>query len=277
MKKTIIKSKSSFFTFNLKEVFFYRDLVKMFILRDYVTFYKQTILGPLWYIIQPLVNTIVFTVIFGNLAKIPTDGLPPFIFYMAGNVAWAYFAITINTTSSTFTSNSDIFGKVYFPRLTVPIASSLIGLLQFFIQFLVFLIFYFYFYLNSSTYELSFKIFLLPFLLFYTAVLALGFGLIISSLTAKYRDLKFVMSFGVQLWMYATPIVYPLSLVPEKYRIYSILNPMTIVIESFREIFFQQSSIRLSDILIGCGFTIFIFIFGVLLFNKTEKNFMDTV
>jgi lipopolysaccharide transport system permease protein len=274
---TVISPKRDLIYFNFREIFKYRDLIFLFIKRDFVTFYKQTILGPLWYIIQPLINAIVFTIIFGNLAKIPTEGVPPFIFYLAGNIIWGYFAICLNSTSNTFVRNSDIFGKVYFPRITIPISNIFIGMLQFFVQFIVFVCFLIYFYFSGSSINIDFTLIFIPLLLFQVAITGLGFGLMISSLTSKYRDLTFVMSFGVQLWMYATPIVYPLSLVSEKYRILFCLNPMTSVVESFRYIFFKESVIKLEYIFISIFISILVLILGMIFFNKTEKSFLDTV
>ena len=234
---TIIKPSKGYININLYELLKYTDLIYLFIKRDFVTFYKQTILGPIWYILQPLLNTIVFTIIFGKLAQIPTDNLPPFLFYMAGNIIWGYFAFCINTTSSTFVKHSDIFGKVYFPRITVPISNVIIGLLQFSLQFIFFLCFYIYFVINGLSINLNYTLIFLPFILLHAAIIALGFGLLLSSLTSKYRDLTFVLGFGIQLWMFATPVVYPLSIIPENYVIFSILNPMTSVVESFKFIF----------------------------------------
>ncbi len=273
----IIKPQKKFFDLRLKEVITYRDLIFLFIKRDFVTFYKQTILGPLWYIIQPLINTLVFTVIFGNIAKISTEGVPPFLFYFAGNVIWGYFAICITSTSGIFTKNADIFGKVYFPRITVPISNVIIGLMQFVIQFILFLSFLLYFYLKGLEINLNYTLLFIPLLLLQVGLLGLGFGMLISALTSKYRDLTFVMSFGVQLWMYATPIVYPLSIVPEKYQLIFALNPMTSVVESFRYIFYQESIIDFKIITLSLIITLLISFFGLLFFNKTEKNFLDTV
>lgn len=248
-----ITSKRPFLQLNFKELIKYLDLIQMFVKRDFVTFYKQTILGPLWYLIQPLVNTIVFTIIFGKLAQISTDGTDPFIFYMSGTVIWGYFATSLTTNSTIFLSNSNIFGKVYFPRYTVPIANTIIALLQFITQFILFLSFYIYFLLNGA--ELNFKLHLiilfLPLILIQTSMLGIGFGSIFSSLTTKYRDLTFVLSFGVQLWMFATPIVYPFSIIPDKYRILASVNPMTSVVESFRYLFFGVSEIELIHIIIS--------------------------
>lgn len=274
----VIESQNKKLFYNLYEIFQYKDLINFFIKRDFVVFYKQTILGPLWYVIQPLINTLVFTVIFGNLAKISTDGTPPFLFYLAGNVIWAYFAICLSTTSKTFLSNADIFGKVYFPRMSVPISNIIFSLLQFFLQFVIFLIFYIIFYNNGANYNFNINLLIIfPFLLFQTALLGLGFGLLISSLTTKYRDLNFVMDFFVQLWMFATPIVYPLSLVPDKYKLLIAINPMTSVVEVFKKIFFGTSAIETEHIMVSVFVTIIIFILGVINFNRVERNFMDTI
>ena len=272
-----IKPKTGWFDINVKELFRYKDLIYLFVKRDFVTFYKQTILGPLWYVIQPLINTIVFTIIFGKLAKISTDGIPPFIFYMAGTVVWGYFATCISLTSNTFNSNADIFGKVYFPRIAVPIANVIISLLQFLIQFIIFIIFLFYFKGQGNLINPNMNVFLLPLIILQMAILGLGFGILISSLTTKYKDLVFVMSFFVQLWMYATPIVYPLSIIPEKYRLLAAINPMTSVVETFRGAFLGVSTITANHIIVSVAVTIFIFFIGFLLFHRIEKSFMDTV
>ena len=272
-----IKPKTGWLDINIKELFKYKDLIYLFVKRDFVTFYKQTILGPLWYVIQPLINTIVFTIIFGKLAKISTDGIPPFIFYMAGTVVWGYFATCISLTSNTFNSNADIFGKVYFPRIAIPIANVIISLLQFLIQFIIFIIFLLYFKGQGSLINPNMNVFLLPLIILQMAILGLGFGILISSLTTKYKDLVFVMSFFVQLWMYATPIVYPLSIIPEKYRFLAAMNPMTSVVEIFRGAFLGASSIELNDIFISVSFTLLIFFLGLLMFNRVEKSFMDTI
>ncbi len=273
----VIKPKSGWFDIHIGELYRYRDLIYMFVRRDFVTFYKQTILGPLWYIIQPLVNTLVFTIIFGKVAKISTDGTPPFLFYMAGTIAWSYFATCLSATSNTFVQNAGIFGKVYFPRLTVPISHVVISLLQFAIQFVIFLGFLVWFRLQGADVYPNSFIIIIPFVLFQMALLGLGFGILISSLTTKYRDLTFVMSFGIQLWMYATPIVYPLSIVPEKYRMLVALNPMTSVVECFRSAFLGVSSIEPVHIAISAGVTLLVLFLGVIMFSRIEKTFMDTV
>ena len=273
----LIKPKTGWFDINLGELYRYRDLVYLFVKRDFVTFYKQTILGPIWYIIQPLVNTVVFTIIFGKLANISTDGTPQFLFYMAGTIVWGYFATCLQTTSDTFVKNAQIFGKVYFPRLAVPIANVIFSLLQFGIQFVIFLGFLLYFMWQGAEVSPNALIFTMPLILLQMAVMGLGFGILISSLTAKYRDLTFVMTFAIQIWMYATPIVYPLSIVPEKYRILAVLNPMTSVVESFRAAFLGTSSIELVHIVISVTITLLVFIAGVIMFSRIEKTFMDTV
>ena len=273
----VIKPKSGWFDIHLGELYRYRDLIYMFVKRDYVTFYKHTILGPLWYIIQPLVNTLVFTIIFGKVAKISTDGIPPFLFYMAGTVSWGYFATCLQTISNTFVTNEQIFGKVYFPRLTIPVANVIIGLLQFLIQFVIFLGFLFYFLWQGSEVHPNSLIFTMPLILLQMAVLGLGFGILISSITTKYRDLTFAMGFVIQLWMYATPIVYPLSIVPENYRLLAALNPMTSIVESFRAAFLGTSSIEPVHVVISVTITLLVFILGIIMFSRVEKTFIDTV
>ena len=273
----LIKPKTGWLDIHLGELFRYRDLIYMLVKRDFITFYKQTILGPLWYIIQPLVNTLVFTIIFGKVAKISTDGIPPFLFYMAGTVSWGYFATCLQTTSNTFVTNAQIFGKVYFPRLTVPVANVIIGLLQFGIQFVIFLGFLFYFLWQGSEVHPNSLIFLMPLILLQMAVLGLGFGILISSITTKYRDLTFAMGFVIQIWMFATPIVYPLSIVPENYRLLAALNPMTSIVESFRAAFFGTSSIEPVHVAISVTITLLVFILGIIMFSRVEKTFMDTV
>ncbi len=273
----IIKPKTGWFAIDLHELWCYRDLIGMFVKRDFVTLYKQTILGPLWYIIQPLFTTLVFTVIFGSVAKIPTDSLPPFLFYMAGNVMWGYFAGSLTATSNIFNTNAAIFGKVYFPRLTVPLATVIVNFLQFLIQLVLFLGFYFYFMMNGTPIQPTLWILALPILLVQMALLSFGLGILLSSMTTKYKDLRFAMAFVVQLWMYATPIVYPLSQIPEWLLPYYILNPMVALVESFRYMFFGTSSIQLSQIAVSWAVTIFLVFAGVVLFSRIEKTFMDTV
>jgi lipopolysaccharide transport system permease protein len=273
----IIKPKTGWFDIDLQELWRYRDLIAMFVKRDFVTFYKQTILGPLWYIIQPLFTTVVFTIIFGRVAKIPTDSLPPFLFYMAGNVMWGYFSSSLTSTSNTFNANAAIFGKVYFPRLTVPLATVIVNFLQFSIQLVLFLGFYFYFMMKGTAISPTLWIVGLPVLLLQMALLSFGLGILLSSMTTKYKDLRFAMAFIIQLWMYATPVVYPLSQVPEWLLPYYILNPMVALVESFRYMFLGTSVIQWSQIGISWLITLLILFCGVILFSRIEKTFMDTV
>ena len=272
-----IRPQAGWVNIRLDELVGYRDLILLFVKRDFVTFYKQTILGPLWYIIQPLANTLVFTIIFGNFAKLPTDGTPPMLFYMAGTVVWGYFATCLTGTSNTFVMNRNVFGKIYFPRLTVPISHVIVSLGQFVLQFIIFLGFLLYFILQGADVQPTPLVFLLPLVLFQMAMLGLGCGILISSLTTKYRDLAFAMTFGVQLWMYATPVVYPLTMVPEQYRFLAALNPMTAIVEIFRLAFLGTSGIEPIHIVTSACFTVSVFVVGVILFTRIEKTFMDTV
>jgi len=273
----VIKPKHGWFNVNFKEIVQYWDLILLFVKRDFIIFYKQTILGPLWYIIQPLFNTLVFTLIFGKVAKIPTDGVPPFIFYLSGTVVWTYFALCLNKTGNTFVNNAGIFGKVYFPRITVPISIAITAVLQFLIQFMIFLGFFLYFWQSGSDIKPSIYVFTLPIIVLHMAVLSVGLGLIISAATAKYRDLTFAMGFMVQLWMYLTPVVYPLSEVPDRFKIFILINPMTAVVESFRGAFLGVSSLTLQGLLLSIILTILLFICGIIIFSRVEKTFMDTV
>lgn len=273
----IMRPKTGWFDIDLLELWRYRDLIGMFVKRDFVTFYKQTVLGPLWYIIQPLFTTLVFTIIFGKVAKISTDSLPPFLFYMAGNIMWGYFATSLNATAGTFNNNAGIFGKVYFPRLTVPLATVLVNFLQFFIQLFLFLGFYLYFYARGASIAPTMWIIGLPILLLHMALLSFGLGILFSSMTTKYKDLRFAMGFLVQLWMYGTPIVYPLSQIPEWLLPYYVLNPMVAIVECFRYAFFGVSAIKMSHLGISWCVTLVLLFFGVVLFSRIEKTFMDTV
>ncbi len=273
----VIKPRTGWFDINFAELWRYRDLILLFVKRDFVSIYKQTILGPLWYILQPLFTTIVFTIIFGKVAKIPTDSLPPFLFYLAGNVMWGYFAATITATSGTFNTNAALFGKVYFPRLTVPIAVVLLNFFQFGIQFLLFLGFFVYFSWQGVAMHMTVWILALPVMLLQMALFSLGVGILVSSLTTKYKDLRFVMTFIVQLWMYATPVVYPLSQVPEWIRPYYVLNPMVALVEEFRLAFMGTSTLQWSYVGISWLVTVLVLASGIILFSRIEKTFMDTV
>lgn len=274
---TVIKPNTGWFDVNISELWHYRDLIGLFVWRDFVSIYKQTILGPLWFVIQPLLTTVVFTIIFGNIAKLPTDGLPPFLFYLSGVIAWRYFADCLNNTSNTFVSNAHIFGKVYFPRLTVPVSVVISNLISFGIQFLLFLGYFLFYWQSSSVIRPQPVLLLLPVLIIQMAALGLGFGIIVSSMTTRYRDLTHLVGFGVQLWMYATPVVYPASSLPDKWRFLLLLNPMAPVIEGFRYAFLGSGSINIHSWLISLAITTCILFIGVILFSRVEKTFMDSV
>lgn len=274
---SIIRPVSGWFNFNLSELWRYRDLIFLFVKRDFTAMYKQTILGPLWFLIQPLLTTVIFTIVFGRIAEIPTDGLPPMLFYMSGIVAWNYFSNCMTNTANTFTANANIFGKVYFPRLAVPVSVIIINLATFAIQFLLFLAFLFYFMYKGAPINSSALIFITPLLIIQMGVLGLGIGIIVSSLTTKYKDLTFAVGFCTQLWMYATPIVYPMSQIPEKWQWLYALNPMAAIIETFRYAFLGAGNINLQAMAISLSSTLILFIIGVILFSRIEKTFMDTV
>lgn len=274
---TIIKPKTGWFDINLKELVQYKDLIIMFVKRDFKTMYKQTILGPLWIIINPLLTTLMFTVVFGNIANIPTDGMPQIVFYMLGTTVWTYFSSCLTKTSSTFTGNAAIFGKVYFPRLVTPISTVISGLINFGVQFLMFLGFMAYFMIKGSPIEPNLWILITPLLLVQLAALALGFGIIISSMTTKYRDLAVLVTFGVQLWMYATPVVYPASQIGGKLKTLMMLNPVSPIVESFRYAFLGSGSIPWNYLGISVVTTLVVLFAGVVLFSRVEKTFMDTV
>lgn len=273
----ILRPKRSLLDINLKELWQYRDLIMLFVKRDFVSKFKQTILGPLWFIIQPLLTTIMFTIIFGNIAGIPTNGIPKMLFYMSGIVGWTYFSTCLNDTSQTFIKNASIFGKVYFPRLALPISVVISNLVSFVIQFVFLLCFLVYFMMRGSDVSPTLLVLWIPFLVLLMAGLGLGFGIIISSLTTKYRDLVHLVTFGVTLWMYATPIIYPLSEIPEKYRLFVLANPMTPVVETFRTALLGTGQINYLQLLYSFCFTIVLLAVGIIIFNKVEKTFMDTV
>lgn len=276
----IIESKSSLFDLKLSEVWAYRDLLLLLVRRDFVSFYKQTILGPLWFFIQPLFTTIIFTFIFGNLAGISTDGLPKPLFYMAGITAWNYFADCLTKTSTVFRDNAAIFGKVYFPRLIMPLSIVVSNLVRFAVQMILFLILMAYYYFSGSDFQPSWAILLFPVVVILMALLGLGLGMIISAMTTKYRDLAFLVTFGVQLLMYATTVIYPLSTALAKYPAYSWIieyNPMTPIIETFRYGFLGEGSFSWSSFGYATLITMLMLVFGIVIFNKVERNFVDTV
>lgn len=273
----IIQPQRRLLDLRLAELWRYRDLVILFVRRDFVSVYKQTILGPLWYLIQPLLTTIIFTIVFGNIAGLPTDGLPEFLFYMSGTVIWSYFAECLNKTSVTFVQNANLFGKVYFPRLAVPVSILFSNLITFTIQFAFFLLFMGYFALRGAAIRPNVWILFTPVLLLMMAGLGFGFGIIISSLTTKYRDLRFLVSFGVQLLMYATPVIYPVSAIPGQFRLFILANPMTPIVETFRYAFLGAGIIDAYHLLYSFGFMVMVVFIGVVIFNRVEQTFMDTV
>lgn len=276
-----IKPKNNFFSLNLKEVWLYRDLVMLFVKRDIVTVYKQTILGPFWYFIQPLFTSLIFTLIFNTVAGIETGSTPAFLFNLGGVMVWNYFTSCLNDTSDTFKKNAAIFGKVYFPRIIVPLSVVISNLVKFGIQFLIFIICYgYYVFFDKMEVKISGISFLFPFLVALMGFLGLGLGMIISSLVTKYRDLSFLVSFGVQLLMYVSAVMYPMALLKEKLPAYGGLidyNPLAYIIETARYLLLQEGDVSGFGMLYTIIFTFLILLFGILIFNKTEKNFIDTV
>jgi len=264
---------------NTRELWHYRDLLLMFVKKDVITVYKQTILGPLWYIIQPILTTLMFTLVFGNIAKISTGGVPSVLFYLAGLSMWNYFSETLTVTSKTFTDNAAIFGKVYFPRLILPLSKVVSGVIKFFVQFCLFLLVWLYFWLGKKSVAPNAYILLFPFLLLIMALLSLGFGLLISSMTTKYRDLSFLIVFGVQLLMYATPVIYPLSNIHDpKILLCLRLNPLSPLFEIFKYAFMGTGGeLSWPWLAYSVVFTILLLLIGIFIFNKVEKEFIDTV
>ncbi len=277
-KYTEITPNNRLLNFNFRELVAYKDLIAMYVKRDIITMYKQTVLGPLWFVIQPILTTVMFMFVFGNLAGISTDGIPGPLFYFAGIILWNYFATCLNATSNTFRSNQGVFGKVYFPRLVVPISVTISNLVKFFIQFAIFLIIYLvYVFFKGADVAPNWYAFLFPLLVVMSAGLALGFGIIFSSMTTKYRDLTFLLQFGVQLWMYASPVIYPLNTMPEGKRWIFELNPMTSVIETFKYGAIGSGVFSWEWLAYSFGFMVVVLLLGIVIFNKVEKDFMDTV
>ncbi|MDO6436233.1 ABC transporter permease [Cyclobacterium sp. 1_MG-2023] len=274
----IIKPKTSWFDLHLKDIWTYRDLLLMFVKRDFIAVYKQTILGPLWFLIQPLLTTIMFILVFDKVAKIPTDSAPPALFYLSGLVIWNYFSSCLNKTSVTFTANAGIFGKVYFPRLIIPLSNVVSALIGFAIQLtlLLLLIAYHHWVLGINI-QLNTYLIFIPFLLLLVAALGLGVGIIISSLTTKYRDMVHLVSFGTQLLMYATPVIYPLSFFEGKYKLFILANPLTPIIELFRYSLLGVGEFNPWHLLYSTLITFLSLFIGVLIFNRIEKSFMDVV
>lgn len=279
IQETIIKPQTSLLYINWREIWQYRDLMFLFVKRNIITQYKQTILGPLWFIIQPLLTTVMYMVVFGGIANIPTDGIPQPLFYLAGIALWQYFADCLNKTSSTFVTNANIFGKVYFPRLIVPISDCISNLIKLVIQIGLFLIVYLYYILftdvpiTANTYA-----FLLPILIVVLAGLALGFGILFSSLTTKYRDLQLLLTFFVQLWMYATPVIYPISTISNPHiRLLMQLNPVTSIVEFFKYGFIGSGAHDWWMLGYSFGFMTVLLFIGIVIFNKVQRSFMDTI
>lgn len=276
-----IESRSSLFDFKIKELWAYRDLLSLLVRRDFVSFYKQTILGPLWFFIQPLFTTLIFTFIFGNLAGISTDGLPKPLFYMAGITAWNYFADCLTKTSTVFKDNAHIFGKVYFPRMIMPLSIVVSNLVRFGVQMLLFLLMMgYYYFVVDAHFNVTWAICLFPLVVTLMAMLGLGTGMIISAMTTKYRDLAFLVAFGVQLLMYATTVIYPLSTAIKKYPAYAWIiayNPMTPIIEVFKYGFLGEGIFSLGSLCYATAVTLGLLIVGILIFNKVEKTFVDSV
>ena len=275
---TLIEPKTSLLSVDFKEIWRYRDLFSMFVKRDIITQYKQTILGPAWFFIQPLFTMVMYMIVFGGIAGISTDGLPQALFYLAGILCWQYFADCLNKTSSTFTTNQNIFGKVYFPRLIVPLATVSSNLVRLFIQLFLFVLVYLYYWIVGVAVTPNLHLLLFPLLVLMLAGLALGFGIIISSMTTKYRDLTILFSFVVQLWMYATPIIYPLSTITnEKIRMVMLLNPITSIVETFKYGALGVGSFSWGALGYSFGFMVVLLAIGIVVFNKVQRSFMDTV
>ena len=272
-----IKSQNTLFSINFKEVWHYRDLLLMLVKRDYVTFYKQTILGPIWFFIQPLMTTVVYLVLFGQIAKLSTDGAPQIAFYLAGITIWNYFSEALTKTSTVFKDNANLFGKVYFPRLIMPLAIVCSGLMKFAIQFGLFIAVVLYFTFINPKIHPNLWVLITPFLVLLMATFALGLGMIFSSLTTKYKDLVFLLSFGIQLFMYATPVVYPTSAIPTKFAWLLHINPLTGIFECFRFAYLGTGTFQTMDLIISTILIGILFFIGIVIYNKVEKSFMDTV
>lgn len=271
-----IRPRASFFQLNIKEILEYRDLIFLFVKRDFKTMYKQTILGPAWILLNPLLTTVVFTFVFGRIAGISTDGVPDFLFYMAGNILWVYFSGCLQATANTFLGNTHLFGKVYFPRMVTPIAVSLSKGITFGAQLLLFVVMVVWYGIRGNV-QMNLWCLVTPFLILELSLLAMGTGMILASFTTKYRDLQVLVGFGIQLWMYATPVVYPISQIPEQWKGLVLCNPVAPLVETFRYAWLGSGSIPFAWLGLGFGMTLLIFIAGMLLFNRMQRTFMDTV
>lgn len=273
----IIRPKKHLFDINLKEIWHYRDLILLMVRRDFVATYKQTVLGPLWFIITPLINVVVFTFIFNTIANISTEGVPPILFYLSGLTLWSYFSTSLMGVSNTFVSNAGIFGKVYFPRLVIPISLMISSMIKFGIQFALMLVIMVIYYFKGYQFHFNTYTILIPFVFLVTVLFALGCGIIISSLTTKYRDFQYLLGFGISLWMYITPIIYPVSIIPEAFRWLVLINPMAPLIEAFKYGLIGVGSVNVFMLSVSCISTLALLAVGVIIFNKVEGSFMDTV
>lgn len=272
-----IKSQHSLFSIDFKEVWHYRDLLLMLVKKDYVTFYKQTILGPIWFFVQPVLTTLTYILLFGQIAKLSTDGTPQLAFYLSGITIWNYFSESLTKTSTVFKDNATVMGKVYFPRLIMPLSIVVSGLMKFAIQFSLFIAVVLYYTFVTESIHPNIWVLATPFLLLLMAAFSLGLGMIFSSLTTKYKDLVFLLTFGIQLFMYATPVVYSIGSLPPKYQWILTFNPLTGIFECFRYGFLGSGTFTANSLSISSILTMVILILGVVIFNKVEKNFMDTV
>jgi lipopolysaccharide transport system permease protein len=274
---SVIEPQRGWLDWRLTQLWRYRDLVSLFVWRDFVSVHKQTILGPAWHIFQPLFTTIIFTMVFSRFARLSTDGAPPFLFYMSGTVAWAYFASCLDNTAKTFVANAQLLGKVYFHRLVIPVSIVISSLITFGIQLGIFLAFLVGYVVSGSSVHLTAWVFLTPVLLLMLAGYGLGGGIIVCAMTTKYRDLRHVLTFGIQLLMYLTPVIYPISAVPERYRWIAQLNPLTPVVEGFRMGFLGVGSVTGPQLAASFGFMLVVLGLGLMLFTRVERTFMDTV
>lgn len=275
---TVITPKDRVLSFNWRELWHYRDMYLLFVMRAFRTAYKQTILGPLWFLITPVLSVIVYVAVFGGIANIPTDGIPPVLFYLLGISVWGYFASCLSSTSNSFVTNADIFGKVYFPRIIMPLVAVTVNLLSFGIQLLIFTAFYVYYAMTGTGFHLHWQAWLLPVYIFMLAMMAVGFGMIVSSVTTKYRDVQIVFDKIVSLWVYITPVIYPLSMVTNpKLHLLMSVNPVTPVMEAIKYSLLGAGEFSWTWLAYSAGMTLLLLLFGLMMFNKVQKSFMDTV
>lgn len=273
----VVTPEKPLFEVPVRELWKYRDLIWQFVRRDLVTQHKQTVLGPVWFFVQPIVSSVVMTIIFGRIAKLPTNEIPPFLFYLSGVTIWYYFSAVLSRTSNTFSSNAHLFTKIYFPRLSVPIAQSLVAMWHFLIQFLIFLGFYIYFLLAGYPIEASYRVIIIPFLVLQAALLGMGCGCLISALTTRFKDLQMAVSPGIQMWMYGSCIFFPRSMVPENLQWLMILNPVVPIVEAFRFAMMGRGEVEVWQWLVSVAITLVVFVVGIIEFGRAEKNFADTI